>query len=61
MTRILSVLIFVQLATHQSRMESLSASISVQSVAEFTVGKILILSTKKKSRVINFWRRNYFF
>jgi hypothetical protein len=48
MTQILSILIFVQLAVHQSRIESLSDSRNVQSVAEFTVRKIFISSANKK-------------
>jgi hypothetical protein len=53
MIRVLSVLSFIWLATHQLRMESVSDCGSVQSVAELMVQKILISSANRISGVFN--------
>jgi len=42
MTRVLSIISYIQLAAHQQRMESMSDIRSVQSVAELTVERNLI-------------------
>lgn len=48
MTRVLSVLSFIQLAAHQLRLESVSDCGSVLSVAELMVRKTVISSANKK-------------